>query len=117
MDSLEMKLIDLLQGLQVRLKDFFPAKRWNSSQDPGASVSCRPYENMWNNLETNKQENLKCDFCSNTYKTLSKKLEHERTHTGERPFKCHLCDYGATQKSNLKRHLRFIHPEIFPLNV
>ena len=28
-----------------------------------------------------------------------------RTHTGEKPFLCHMCDYRSTQNSHLVRHM------------
>ncbi len=29
---------------------------------------------------------------------------HERTHTGEKPYKCSYCDYRAAQQGNMRIH-------------
>ncbi|XP_003745205.1 zinc finger protein 394-like [Galendromus occidentalis] len=47
---------------------------------------------------------FKCQFCS--YKATLKTclINHERTHTGEKPYKCKFCNYCASQKVTLERH-------------
>ena len=47
-----------------------------------------------------------CSQCAYKVKQLSHYKYHERTHTGERPFKCDVCPYAATVPSHLKDHMR-----------
>lgn len=47
-----------------------------------------------------------CHLCSYQAVRKAHLVQHMRSHTGERPYACHLCDYRAAQRSNLTEHLR-----------
>ncbi|XP_064460674.1 zinc finger protein 184-like isoform X2 [Ornithodoros turicata] len=47
-----------------------------------------------------------CNTCPYTTGRKSHLVEHERSHTGEKPFKCSYCDYASTRNCHLKDHER-----------
>lgn len=47
-----------------------------------------------------------CEFCGKIFKFQSNLVVHRRSHTGEKPYKCHLCDHACSQASKLKRHMK-----------
>lgn len=52
---------------------------------------------------------FKCDVCQKRF-TLKQQLQnHIRTHTGERPFQCSICLRRFNCKSNLSVHIKNIH--------
>ncbi|KAI7907554.1 uncharacterized protein BX663DRAFT_491277 [Cokeromyces recurvatus] len=59
--------------------------------------------------ETKKRKiDYKCQYCDKSYKKPSKLTEHERSHTGERPFICSYlgCNKSYMRNSHLKVHER-----------
>lgn len=54
-------------------------------------------------------KHFKCRQCSKVFTTKSKADDHERTHTGEKPFECDICGTCFRQKSNLSSHKRVTH--------
>lgn len=51
----------------------------------------------------------KCEYASNDKSTLAR---HMRTHTGEKPFECTLCNFGFTTKANCERHIKNKHGKL-----
>ncbi|XP_039475268.1 zinc finger protein 516 isoform X2 [Oreochromis aureus] len=47
-----------------------------------------------------------CNICGRSFPFLSSLSQHMRRHTGARPYKCPYCDHRASQKGNLKVHIR-----------
>ncbi|KAM3594370.1 uncharacterized protein V6R79_006608 [Siganus canaliculatus] len=59
------------------------------------------------NSTTPPQNKIKsCEFCGKTFKFQSNLVVHRRSHTGEKPYKCQLCDHACSQASKLKRHMK-----------
>ena len=52
---------------------------------------------------------FQCKFCPKKLKTPERLKAHERHHTGEMPFKCHICDNGFASKQSLTQHTRGVH--------
>ncbi|XP_056143100.1 zinc finger protein 516 [Lampris incognitus] len=47
-----------------------------------------------------------CNVCGRSFSFLSSLSQHMRCHTGARPYKCPYCEHRASQKGNLKVHIR-----------
>ncbi|XP_065190633.1 zinc finger protein 319-like [Sycon ciliatum] len=48
----------------------------------------------------------RCQFCQKEFKHVSRRREHERSHTGDRPFTCDVCGRTFTHSGSLHRHKR-----------
>ena len=49
---------------------------------------------------------FKCEQCGKAFFEDQKLKQHRRIHTGDKPFKCHLCTYKCAVKGNLTKHLK-----------
>ena len=55
--------------------------------------------------EPNPRKMKKCRFCPSTFKSNTDVTRHERIHTGEKPFSCHICHKQFNRKGNMEKHL------------
>lgn len=54
--------------------------------------------------------------CNKTFSRPSRLDTHMLSHTGQRPFKCDLCDKDFTRNAHLKRHKQINHEGLKPCN-
>jgi uncharacterized Zn-finger protein len=54
--------------------------------------------------QSGKKGKYPCRYCGKLIRNKFDLSIHERSHTGERPFVCPVCNKGCSTKSNLKAH-------------
>ncbi|NXU52416.1 ZN516 protein, partial [Turnix velox] len=59
-----------------------------------------------NGMDADKTMCHSCCICGKSFPFQSSLSQHMRKHTGEKPYKCPYCDHRASQKGNLKIHIR-----------
>jgi len=52
----------------------------------------------------------RCDICAYSSSDHNTLRRHRMRHTGQRPYRCALCNYTAIQAISLKSHMRSKHP-------
>lgn len=74
---------------------------------PGPSASAPLLTpNNGSSARSKDRRNDTCEFCGKVFKNCSNLTVHRRSHTGEKPYKCTLCNYACAQSSKLTRHMK-----------
>ncbi|XP_059609456.1 zinc finger protein 729-like [Phlebotomus argentipes] len=47
---------------------------------------------------------FQCVLCQRIFRSVQASTYHMMVHTGEKPFRCNVCNYGFRSQANLKRH-------------
>ncbi|XP_063697607.1 zinc finger protein 11-like [Culicoides brevitarsis] len=48
----------------------------------------------------------KCQYCEKRFNSVSQKIEHERDHTGEKPYVCTFCEKAFAKRQTYTDHVR-----------
>ncbi|XP_018587634.1 zinc finger and BTB domain-containing protein 24 [Scleropages formosus] len=80
----------------MKLKGYKMEEEVSEKAEPGRRGRRRKYPNT----------EARCEDCGKVFKNHLFLKIHQRTHTGEKPFRCFVCGKGFTQKHTLQVHQR-----------
>ncbi|CAH8433379.1 unnamed protein product [Heterobilharzia americana] len=75
---------------------------------PSAKFSRKVSASSGNSITPRRdtKRNDTCEYCGKIFKNCSNLTVHRRSHTGEKPYQCKLCNYACAQSSKLTRHMK-----------
>ncbi|KAL3884754.1 hypothetical protein ACJMK2_024863 [Sinanodonta woodiana] len=106
--SIFSRLLDF-QYHMLTHKDAFGMHQYNDTTEETGSLNNgesieQSYLNFYN-VKNGIKDHYKCHICGDVFEQVKFFHDHMGTHTGEKPYRCHVCSRGFPFKHNLNRHL------------
>jgi len=81
------------------------SQTWKVCQICGKTVKSQC---LWSHEKSHNENMFKCEVCGKAFNTKTRYREHERIHTGEKPYVCQVCGAKFSRSNHLARH-RLVH--------
>ena len=91
--------------------DLFELSRIENNQETAEAMNINLGKTSEQKRRVRNYKTFECKLCLKSYKGQYSFVIHTRTHTGEKPFKCDICQHKFSDLSNYRRHYKRTHTE------